>query len=738
MWTHGGPETEPGVRYLSGLNVVEEVLSQGRFVCSRRSATGGAKSGTQGGWTGSQWVSHLVGHQPMEAFYLEVDGQALTSHWTIVRLTDDGEDVQGPSRHAVVEIAHRHRPIRVAIHTKLDGTPFIERWLEITNTGLTAANLSAVSPLSGLLWYISDYRERSSQPEIFRLGYLAPRPLGYEGDFTWRPLPEGRTRIVNDQGRSGWGVPFFMVQNLANGEVFIGHLEWSANWFFEFQVQQGRTTRAQGVHAMFHDAALYFQMGPHAPAPLRIIEPNETVRSPVIHLGHLHTSLDQAVQQLHAHLRRSVLPPQIPGADLLVGSGLVVAGGEEWLKKEVDIASEMGMEYFVVDAGWYGHQFGNWYDTVGDWNTGIWLEHGLETIREYIHAHGMKFGLWMEPESIGAESELLKSHPDWATTSDDRPIAEGRVLDFSRSEVQQWVESEITRVLEQYQPDLFKLDYNSRNIHHEGEVLHGGFWENTQWRHVEFLYALLDRMRTRYPHIIWENCSAGGGRNDLGMLRRTDISALSDYTVPPRSLKAINNLTMAYPPEVLKYYFGHWPGYHLYGDLDYQLRVTLFVNPIFVGFGRGDQISVRLKETIQHYVTLYRRFVRPMLPGCAVYHHTPALTLETLQDWCVLEYVAQDRQMAYVGIFKLERSLTDDYWLRPKGLDPGFTYQVRHDGSGLTYTASGYTLATSGIHVVLDGVLLSELLLFERRDEKAVRPCASLLSPNGGGIETEN
>lgn len=82
-------------------------------------------------------------------------------------------------------------------------------------------------------------------------------------------------------------------------------------------------------------------------------------------------------------------------------------------RSDIDVAAAIGAEMYVIDAGWYGNEPNVWWDNVGDWHAGPWLDNGLEPIVEYAHNLGMKFGLWIEPEAAGANSNLLKEHPDW-------------------------------------------------------------------------------------------------------------------------------------------------------------------------------------------------------------------------------------------------------------------------------------------------------------------------------------
>lgn len=710
-------EAEPEIEYVSGATISRERLTQGRFVGQFRSATGqpiGAK-------VAGEAPDRMVGTLPVEAFQLEIDGFQLNSHWRWLGHEELSPSADHPhARHVVQELEHELRPVRVKIHTRLDGSPFIARWLEITNTGAQPSALSSVAPYAGLLWFVPQWRARVEKPP-FTVGWYRQTDKGHEGDFVWESLPAGTTTLEGRLGHSGWGVPFFIARNEVSGEAVLAHLAWSGNWSIELMVDteragdvDSRRTEAFRREGLPPDAALFFKISPTATAPQRIIAPGETVETPVVHLGHMHGGLTQCVHALHHYLRDSVLRRQVPGRELLIGAGRIVEEDQTWLRHEIDLAAETGCEYFVIDAGWYGAKPQSWYTTVGDWNVGEWLPDGLEGLRRYIQDKGMFYGLWMEPESVGSDSRLLKERPDWVLQSDGQPVGNGRSLDLSNPEVAAWLEEEVIRVFREHEMQIFKLDYNTHPLE-GGQRLYPDAIENSLWRHVEVIYRVFQRVQDEFPDVVLENCASGGARNDIGILSRFHIACQSDWSSAPRSLKALNNLTIAIPPDRFRYYVGHvGDPARSNGDLHFQLRQSLFSNPIFVGFGRsGEDLSEDLIETYRHYIELYKRFLRPILLECKVFHHTPALPLDEPVPWCVLEYASPDRSRSYAGLFRLPGTGEPTYGFAPRGLDRARRYRVAYDGDGTSIELSGLELMQNGLAIRLENAMSSELLLFE-------------------------
>ena len=700
-------EVTGGVRYRSGLTVYDEALTDGRLVGRYWSATGTIKPLRH-----INEEAEIVASVPAAAFNVRIDDQVLDRDWQWIGAH---EEPAGPAnaRHVVVEFAQKAQPVVLKVHTRLDGGPFLVRWLEITNTADRPVALASVSPFAGLLWWTRGYGECVPPgAAVYTLGHYKGAQPEEEGNFIWEPLPPGTTVLEGRMGRSGHGRPSCMIRNEANGETFILELGWSSNWCLALTVE---------YLAPAKEARLSVSLGPFAiDSTLRVLDPGESICTPEVHIGHLHSDLAGCVQALHQHIRASVLPPQLPGKAHLVAANhrgyLIDCEDEQGIKREIDIAAAVGAEVFVVDAGWYGPEPNLWSSNVGDWHAGAWLPNDLYPLIAHAHDRGLLFGLWVEIESIGANSALRRNHPDWVLTRDGtREVGVGRHLDVANPEVAAWMEAELTRIISQYGLDLFRLDYNSY-CYDGGNRLYNGYRENTLWRHVEAMWGMLDRLRCRFPEVIFENCASGGGRLDLGMLRYFHQTEITDWMPAPRSLKILNGVTLHLPPEICLRTFGtEIQDHYLFGDIDFQLRSCLFGPPILRGIAPTlEEIGEPRLSRIIHAINLYKGVVRPLLPTARVFHHTPILPLMEPHAWCVLEYAAPDGSREVAGIFRLTAPCTGRYRYHPRGLRAGDRYRVQHDNTGDTFECSGSTLQHEGIEICLGSALTSELLLIER------------------------
>jgi alpha-galactosidase len=689
---------EPTISYRTGLVVYEESLTKGQFVGR--------------GWNGSGFISYYDGrivpteHAMPEAFVLEIDGQLLANDWEWVGLEKTSS---GPAiRHAVITLKHKIRPVTVKVHTKLDGTPVLTRWLEIINTGEKPAALAEVKPWSGVLQKTKRWRSllEGTQSSLYSLGYFDTSGWGEEGAFHWHDLPQAGFRVDGRYRRDRYRSPFFVLRNNATGEHFIGELAWTGGYSFEFDLNTESSETWAGLTC---------KAGPDAPAPLRIISPSETVATPEMHLGLVFGGLDAAVQAMHGHLRKSVLLPQSRGRGGWIESGI---GPEieitvDEVYHSIDVAAAVGAEVFFIDASWYAKPNGNWWTTVGDWNVDLErFPQGLKPFRDRIHAKGMLWGLWMDAERIGEKSGVFKQHPEWLATTFLGEKNTGGQLDLTNPAATKWMEEQIARVIQENELEFFRLDYNT----HPGRGIRSirdGYVENGYWRYYEAIYAIYDRLRVRFPKVIFENCAGGGGRTDIGMIQRFDHTDVTDWQIAPRSFLITNGMTLAIPPERIDRLVGGQSGFTT-ADYDFQYRLLLFLMPkVAFLYPMGSEPNPVLMQRTKKWTDFYKSFVRPFMDTSLIYHHTPEVSGLDPKGWGVLELASEDRTRAICGLFQLAAPCQPEYLLKLRGLDISKRYQVTFDNSGQSAVVDGYMLMTQGLTIRLEGALTSELVIFE-------------------------
>jgi alpha-galactosidase len=704
----------PLVRFDTGLVVYQEALIDGQYLVANTSAMGRPKPHE---WVWQALHGGAAGTRPLRtrqhAFRIEADGQLLADRWEWVEAREPEPDRAG-CRESVIVLRHAQRPVAVEIHTRLDDTPFLVRWLVITNTGTAPVALSRVDPWAGQVWEpagqgvdnsddLAAYREG-----LFSLGRFAETDWGTEGSFEWMPLPRGSYGYGSLNGRSGWGTPCFLLRNEVTGETAVVDFACSGNWHAEFYNEYEAARRSQ------REARLYAAVGLAGPAPLRVLAPGESAATPEVHLGFLFGDLDACVQALHAHERRSVILPQPAGREHRVevnhtGYTRNAQITDVQLREEIDVAADVGVELFMLDAGWFGEVSEKWWEAVGDWDKeSPLLTSGVRAAFDYAHGKGMLVGLWVEAERMGPASRLLQAHPEWAMTKRGERIPN---LDLSKPEVAAYLEEMIGRLIVRYDLDCFRLDYNI-SIGEGGEAERAGYTENVVWRYYDALHGIFDRVRQRFPGILLENCSSGGGRTDLGMMSRFHFTQVTDRWSPGPQLKIMNGMTLALPPELCMPLIGGISDG--VSDIDFMLRLGLFSHFSVSGiFPRMDQRQMVARERWQHTIGLYKRFVRPMLATCRMYHHTPVQRQPDPGEWVVLECASPDAAQGYACIFRLPGAHGDSYHFHPRGLDPSRRYRVTYDNTGRVREVDGGALIDQGLRVPVASAFTSELLLFE-------------------------
>lgn len=184
-------------------------------------------------------------------------------------------------------------------------------------------------------------------------------------------------------------------------------------------------------------------------------------------------------------------------------------------------AKDAGIELFVMDDGWFKGRNSD-KSSLGDWVCDKKkLPRGVKHLSDMIHGLKMKFGIWVEPEMISADSDLYRAHPEYAMKVPGRDTSLGRnqmVIDLTNPEVVEYLYNILYKLFAENGIDYVKWDMNrlfsdiysaSLPADRQGEVAH---------RYMLGLYDLLGRLMKAFPDILFEGCASGGNRFDLGML----------------------------------------------------------------------------------------------------------------------------------------------------------------------------------------------------------------------------
>lgn len=690
--------------YRSGLAVYEETLFGGVLVSSGYNAAGYPLNVL------SNFPTRLNPadfHEP-SAFNIELDGQCVDYSLEL----ENFETLRSKNKiEAIITFKSGIKPVKIKVHTILDGTQMFTRYLEIENLSDKSLNLSRLSLFSGGLEKTdrSHYTNEISIDKIYSAGYFNSDKWGREGEFEWHDLTPDELTVKCRFGRDRFRHPLIFIRNSLTGVIYFSQIGWSAGC--SFSVDHHADYERNYSH-------LSFKAEITSHKPITVIEPYGTFISPEAHMGIIAGGLDDAVNEMHAHIRKTVLDmPEASPTDCLIGAGM---GAEHDMSVETSKIfakrlADLGGEIFIVDAGWEcppnkETEWGN-YNGINIPDSDRY-PNGIAELSDYCHSTGMKFGLWVDIETLGSKAKIFEEHPEWRSKT-VLGIQSGNLADLSIPEAAKWAENELARIIEEYNLDLLRVDHNvSFRDYFTMRDTGTGTAECCSIRHHYAVYKMYNNLKKRFPNVIFENCAGGGGRTDLGMMKNFNHTWVSDCQRAPRSLTVTNGMTMALPPERVDRLFAGM-GCHEHGTIDMQMRNTMLTHmSLNVISPAALPENPAQAEFIRHSVDVYKKFIRPFLPKSKIYHHTPESGLFK-DDFYILEVASPDCKKGAAAIFTLPNAKNSSLHFVPKGINAGMSYKITLDNGGASYTAKGHEILTDGIPVSIAASMSSELVLFE-------------------------
>lgn len=384
---------------------------------------------------------------------------------------------------------------------------------------------------------------------------------------------------------------------------------------------------------------------------------------------------------------------------------------EKKLLQLAKAGKDAGIELFVMDDGWF---LGRNDDTssLGDWEPDPKkLPGGIASLSKKIKELGMDFGIWVEPEMISENSNLYKEHPDWAMKIPGHPHSEGRnqcILDLCNPEVRKYVIEEMTRVFSSGDIRYAKWDMNrifsdiyapSLPAERQGETAH---------RYVLGLYQIMEELTTRFPKILFEGCSAGGNRFDLGILCYFPQIWASDNTDALCRTEIQNNYSYGYPLSVFTAHVSSCPNHQTLRITPLETRFQVASFGILGYECNLKDLSGSDLNAIREQIAFYKKW-RDVFQFGSFYRgaENEASDSETLSWTCV----SPDGRRA-VGLFFRRLTVPNQShdWYRPVGLLPDVKYHFY--GRNIKYNLKDFgdlVNTVSPIHIK-QGSALQEIL----------------------------
>ncbi len=590
-------------------------------------------------------------------------------------------------------------PLEVTSYIKVFAEfDIMEKWTEVKNTGkkgnMRIENLQSAS----LALPTNDYMLRHMG------GYWGNEYVQYDTKLT-PGIKTMETKDMRSYNNPSW---FAVYPGAEAGEensrqVWFGQLSYSGNWRMDFNKSpMGGLQISGGIN--FWDTHWQLKAG-------------ESFKTPVMALGFTASGLENASVLMSSYIKKNVLPAARKGKirPVLYNSWYATEFNvnEEEQLKLARIAKAVGVEMFVVDDGWFKGR-NNDKAGLGDWTVDpVKFPNGLNPMIKQINEMGMGFGIWIEPEMVSANSDLYKKHPDWILHFPNRKRNEERnqlVLNLAREDVYQYLLATFTGLLKNHPIAFIKWDrcravseagWPSANVENQREV---------RIRFIMNFYKLIDELRNRFPDVLFESCSGGGGRADMGMLERMDQVWISDNTDPVDRLFIQYGYLNAFPANTMVCWTTDEDLHNKQQlPLDFKFDVAMLG---VLGIGNNlNKWSVNDIDVAKQKIALYKEIRDEVQNGKAYRLKSPYTS-----NRMAVEYVSPDRSSVVLCCYNLasymtgvsaEKRQSDNILFQD--LNPAAVYIIK--GTKESYTGS--FLMSVGIKWPLKDAFKSNIIQME-------------------------
>lgn len=379
---------------------------------------------------------------------------------------------------------------------------------------------------------------------------------GWERQFCRTPVRMGSQTIFSRRGSSSHQFNPFMALCKHNateerGEVFGFNLVYSGNFLGEAELGQAEAVRVQlGLGSE--------NFGWH-------LLPGETFESPEAIMTYTGKGVGQMSRNFHKFTNERILPREIFDKRPVVlntWEACYFNIDEDVMLKFAKASAECGIDMLVMDDGWFGKRendsagLGDWWENPDK------FKDGLKAFVDKVKKYDLKFGIWIEPEMVNPDSDLYRAHPEWCLRVPGRRNQLSRnqlVLDMSNPDVVEYLKKSFADTFNGVSIDYIKWDMNRHLSEVGSDFLPPERQLEVPHRYVLGVYELFRWFRETYPNVMIENCSGGGGRYDLGMMRYSSQIWASDNTDPVWRCKIQYGSMIPYPASTMSCHVSH-PG----------------------------------------------------------------------------------------------------------------------------------------------------------------------------------
>lgn len=498
------------------------------------------------------------------------------------------------------------------------------------------------------------------------------------------------------------------------GEVIAGALAWSNNFKLNFELDEFNT--------------LNISAGINPYAGEYHLAPGKSFVTPIMVYTYSSNGAGDASRRLHDWARKDGLYASAEIRPIVLNSweGVYFDFNEQVIREMIDGASDLGIEMFVLDDGWFGNNYprNSARMGLGDWQVNRRkLPNGIDVLAQYATEKGMKFGIWIEPEMVNPESDLAKRHPEWIVKTEGREVPLRRnqwVLDLSNPVVQDFVFNVFDSVLQLSSHIAYvKWDAN-RHIESVGSSWLPSDRQSHFWiEYTRGLYSVYERIRLKYPHIIIQVCSSGGGRVEYGSLKYHHDFWASDNTDAFSRAFIQYGTNLIYPPIATGAHFSHVPNRHTKRMIPAKFRMDMAMTGRLGFEMKLKDLTGEEAQTLKKAIGEYK-LIRDIIQFGDLYR-----IVSPYDDagYYALMYVSKDKKRAVFYAFCLDyKGYLSTINFKLNGLDGNKHYSISELNNpkpsfwGNGKTIGGDFLLKAGLNPNLQNVYQSIVLYLEATD----------------------
>ena len=466
------------------------------------------------------------------------------------------------------------------------------------------------------------------------------------------------------------------------GEVLVGTLGWTGNFNFTFEVDNKSQLR---IISGFNPYASEYSL-----------PSGEIFRTPEFYFTYSLNGKGQASRNFHDWTRRYQVKDGDQTRMTLLNNweATYFDFDEQKLIGLMDEAKKLGVDMFLLDDGWFANKYPRSSDHqgLGDWiETADKLPNGIGRLTAEAKKHGIKFGIWIEPEMVNPKSELYEKHKDWVIHLPNREeyyFRNQMVLDLSNPAVQDYVFGVVDQLMTKY-PDLafFKWDCNSPITNIYSPYLKGK-QTHLYIDYVKGLYKVLDRIKAKYPNLPMMLCAGGSGRSDYEALKYFTEFWPSDNTDPIERLFIQWGFSQVFPSKTLCAHVTTW---NKDASIKFRTDVAMMCK---LGFDiKMSDLNPNEQVYCRQAVTEYNRLKPVILEGDLYRLVSPYGSNHTSSM-----YVNKDKNQAIVFAFDVYPRYGEHILpVRLQGLEANKMYQVKEinlmPGASSSVNGNGQTFS---------------------------------------------